>query len=256
VKAVAMPKLPPPPAAPQQLRLGVGVHPAPLALGGDQVDGDQVVHGQAVPAHQVAQPAAQGEAADAGVAHDPGRGGQPEPLGGAVQLAQQDAAGGADGALRRVDPDGPHQRQVDHQPAVDDGVAGHGVAAAPDRDRQVVVAGEADRPDHVVGPGAAGDQYRAAVDGAVPDPAGLLVALLARPQQRAPEAGAQPGLGRPPGRGGPGRDRCGNVGHDEVPCSSGAGGRRPRRGRWHGPAGPGSSSSELVGPRRPGRIGP
>jgi hypothetical protein len=119
---------------PEQLRLGLGVDPQPLAVGGDQVDRAQVVDGQAEPAHGVPEAAAQGQPADAGVADDPGRGGQPEPLGGAVQLAQQDSAGGAGRAALRVDPDGLHRRQVDHQPTVDDRVAGHGVPAAADRD--------------------------------------------------------------------------------------------------------------------------
>ena len=43
----------------------------------------------------------------------------------------------------------------------------------------------------VVGAGAARDQRRAAVDRAVPDPPGLVVALLAGPQQRAAELSAQ-----------------------------------------------------------------
>src|SRR4029453_1797971 len=58
---------------------------------------------------------------------------------------------------------------------------------------QVLLAGEAHGHGDVVGAGAAGDQGRAPVDGAVPDPAGLVVALLPRPQQGPGEAGAQPG---------------------------------------------------------------
>jgi hypothetical protein len=204
------------PQPPEQLGLGVGVHPQPVPVGGHQVHRQQVVHGQAMLAHQVAQPTTQSQPTDPGVADDPGRDGQPEPLGGPVQLAQQDAAGGPGDAGRRVDPDRLHQRQVDHQPAVHHRVPGHGMAAAPHRHRQVVFAGEADRLEDIVGPGAAGDQGRPAVDGAVPDPPGLLVALLPGPQQRPPESG---------------RDRCGQVGHRLFPCSSGAGGRRLDTGR-------------------------
>ena len=142
-----------------------------LAVGGDQVGPEEVVHGQAEPAHGVSEPAAKGQPADPGVADDPGRGGQPELLGGPVQLAQQHPPGGAGGAAA----------PVDH------GVAGDGVATAPDRGRQVALAGEPDGQGHVVGAGAAGDQGRAPVDGPVPDPAGLVVALLTRPQQRPTE---------------------------------------------------------------------
>ena len=158
-----------------------------LAVGGDQVDPEEVVHGQAEPAHGVSEPAAKGQPADPGVADDPGRGGQPELLGGPVQLAQQHPPGGAGGAAAGIDPDRLHQRQVDHHAPVDHGVAGDGVATAPDRGRQVALAGEPDGQGHVVGAGAAGDQGRAPVDGPVPDPAGLVVALLTRPQQRPTE---------------------------------------------------------------------
>jgi hypothetical protein len=39
---------------PEQLGLGLGIGVHPLALGGDDVHGEQVVHRQAVLAHQVA----------------------------------------------------------------------------------------------------------------------------------------------------------------------------------------------------------
>ena len=82
-----MPKLPPPPRRPQNSSgslLGVDVQP--LALGGDQVDRAQVVDGQPVPAHQVAEAAAERQPADPDVADRPAGGGQPVPLGGEVQL--------------------------------------------------------------------------------------------------------------------------------------------------------------------------
>jgi hypothetical protein len=184
-----------PPAAaqpPEQLRLGLRVDAEPPRVGGDQLDGAKVVHGQAEPAHQVPEAAAEGQPADPGVAHDPGRDGQPEPLGRAVQLPQQHPTGRADRTGGGIDPDGPHRRQVDHQPAVAHRLPGHRVPAATRRHQQVVLPGEADRLDHVVGAGAAGDQRRPPVDRPVPDTPRLLVPLLAGPEQRAPEAAAQP----------------------------------------------------------------
>ena len=64
--------------------------------------------------------------------------------------------------------------------------------AAPDRDSGRPARGRTGPPPHVVGAGAPGDQRRPAVDRAVPDPPGLVVTLLAGPQQRAAEAPAQP----------------------------------------------------------------
>ena len=61
-----MPKLPPPPRRPQNSSGSLlGVDAQPFAVGGDEVDGAQVVDGEPVPAHQVAEPAAERQPADA-----------------------------------------------------------------------------------------------------------------------------------------------------------------------------------------------
>ena len=187
-----MPKLPPPPRSPHSSSGSVaGVDAQAFAVGGDQVGGPQVVDGQPVPAHQMPEPAAERHPADPGGADRAAGGGQAVPLGGEVQLGPGQAAGGPRGPCRGVDRHRLELRQVDHDAAVADAVPHHGVAAAADRDRQVALAGEPDRLLDVVGAGAAGDQRGLPVDRAVPDPAGLGVALLARSQQRAAEAVAQ-----------------------------------------------------------------
>jgi hypothetical protein len=62
------------------------------------------------------------------------------------------------------------------------------VAAASHRHQQVVGTGEVDCRDDIGGPGAAGDERRVAVDHAVPDFAGVIVALVARTQEWATQA--------------------------------------------------------------------
>ena len=176
---------------PEQLRLGLGVDVHPLAVGGHEVDGEQVVDGQAVLAHEVPEPAAERQPADAGVADDPAGGGEPELLGGAVELAPEDAAGRARGARRRVDRIAfISERSIITPPSQ---TAWPATAWPPPRTETSRSRSRAKRTavDDVVGAGAAGDQRRAAVDRAVPDPAGLVVAFLARPQQRAAEPRAQ-----------------------------------------------------------------
>jgi hypothetical protein len=56
-------------------------------------------------AHEPADAAAEGEAGDSGMGHDPAGGGQPEPLGCLVQLAPEQARLRPGAALGRVDPD-------------------------------------------------------------------------------------------------------------------------------------------------------
>ena len=70
-------------------------------------------------------------------------------------------------------------RQVDDQPVVDAAEPGTVVAAAADGDRQLVVAPEVDRRDHVADVGAARDQQRPLVDHGVVERAGLVIVRVA-----------------------------------------------------------------------------
>ena len=78
-----------------------------------------------------------------------------------VELAPRHAALRLHRAPRAVDPDALHRREVDHQAAVADGVAGDVVTAPADGHQQMVGPREIDRPDHVGGTGAPRDQQRA-----------------------------------------------------------------------------------------------
>src|SRR5262249_39108908 len=105
-----------------------------IGAGGDQLadvvtaDGrHQVVAGEAEAAHQGAEVAAEGEAADAGRGDDAAGGRQAERLGLAVELAPVGAPLGSGGAPCRVDPDPVQPPEVDQQGALGDGLAGHAV---------------------------------------------------------------------------------------------------------------------------------
>jgi hypothetical protein len=165
--------------APEELGLAVGGRAHPLAAGGDEVDGAQVVDGKAMAAHEVAEAAAEREPADPGVADHAAGGGEPGTLRGVVELAPQHAARRTRGARLRVHPHRLHERQVDHHAVVGDGVAGDGMTAATDGDAQVLLAREAHGGGDVVGAGAARDERGPAVDRAVPHAPGFVVALLA-----------------------------------------------------------------------------
>jgi hypothetical protein len=82
--------------------------------------------------------------------------------------------------------DAAHLREVDHQAAVVDCVAGNVVAAALDRDEQVLLAREVDGVDDIGCAAALHDQRRSTVDQTVPDRARLVVARIAGSQNRSP----------------------------------------------------------------------
>ena len=163
------------PQPPEQVGVLVLVGHHELAVGGDHVAGAEGVDGEAELAHEVADAAAQGQAADAGVADEAAGGGQPEGLGLPVEMGVEAAALDLDRPGLGVDPRSGHCRQVDHQPVVAHGVAGDGVPAAPDGRVEALVAAEADGGDDVGHARAAGDQRRPALDVAVPDLADLVV---------------------------------------------------------------------------------
>ena len=182
------PKLPPPPRSAQN-RSGCSSSDArsELAVGRDDLGGEEVVDREAVLAHEPADATAEGEPGDAGVAHDAAGGGQTVRLRLVVDVAPQRTTLHPGRAVGGVDPHGPHRREVDDDPVVANGGAGHVVASAPYGDLQVVVAGETHGRDHVGGPDASGDQARAPVDGAVPDCSGGVVVGVVGTDQLASE---------------------------------------------------------------------
>src|SRR5262249_26123756 len=66
------------------------------------------------------------------------------------------------------------------------------VAAAPDRYQELVRAREIDGLDHIGDPSTTGDEGGLAVDHAIPDGAGLIIAGVARTEQWATQAGLEP----------------------------------------------------------------
>ena len=92
---------------------------------------------------------------------------------------------------RGIDSDALHRREVDHQPAVAERVPADAVATGADRDQQIALAREAHRRDHIGHARAAGDAGRMAVNRAIPDPAGSVVAGAGRQQQLSAERSAE-----------------------------------------------------------------
>ena len=174
--------------AEEQVRVLVGAGAHDVAVGGHDGGGDQVVCGQAVHALEPARPRAEREAGDAGVRDAAAGDGEPVRLGGGVELRPGEARPGAHGARGQVDLDPLERAHVDDEPVVDDAVAGAGVAAGADGDRQCLLAPVAQRGGDVARVADLGDQRGAAVNGAVEDGACVVVAVVAGGQDRPGEA--------------------------------------------------------------------
>ena len=160
---------------PEQVRVLLGRGDARLAVCGHDADRQQVVDRQAELAAEPAHPTSERQATHARVAHQPGRGGQSERLGGGVHVAEQRATTHLDSAGVGIDLDVVDAAQVDHDRVVHDARTGHAVSAAADRDGMAVLGGEPDHRSYVGLVGAPGDQERAAVDAGVPDAPAVVV---------------------------------------------------------------------------------
>ena len=136
---------------------------------------EEVVDAQPELACQVADAAAEREPPDPGGRDDSARSCQAVLAGGLVDLPPRAPAAHPNGARVGVNLDFFQQREVDHHSAVARAQPGAVVAAAADRDQQVMIAGERDRPRHVSEARAACDQGGPLVDHRVVDRARLRV---------------------------------------------------------------------------------
>ena len=163
---------------PEQVLVVLGAGRDDLAIGGDDLDRQQVVDGQSVLAHQPAFPTAQGQPGNARAGDHPAGGGEPVTGRGPVEFLPGNPALRPYGPLRRVDPDPLHRSKVDHQAAVRDSQACDVVPAAAHRYLGRLLAADDDRVLNIRDGAAPGDKRGALVDQTVVDPPGLLVARL------------------------------------------------------------------------------
>jgi hypothetical protein len=166
---------------PEQLVVRVRAGMDHRAIGGHDLGAEQVVAGQAVLRGQVADSAAEGETGHTRRAHHATRRDEAEGLGRGVEVEPGRAA------LRPGDPclavhfDAAHQREVDHEPAVEHAVTGRIVATAPHGHLEAVRPGVVEGCRHVGGAEAADDHRRPAVDERVEAAARSVIAGVAGP---------------------------------------------------------------------------
>jgi hypothetical protein len=149
-----------------------------FAVGGDELDGQQVVECQTVFAHQPPQPAAEGQPGDTGGRHDTARHGQAVQLGLSVQFSPSNAALCMHRAASDIHTDTPHRRQVDHQPVLDRGSACDVVTAASNGDFQIKLTRQVYDIGNVGHTPTTSNQRRPLVNQAVMNLSCLIVALV------------------------------------------------------------------------------
>jgi hypothetical protein len=130
------------------------------AVGRHDIHREQVVDGKAILAAQPTLSPAEGQRGNAGRRDGADRRCEAEGLCLAIQLAPKHPRLGTDRPRDGIDADALHARQVEHQAAVTDSLAGDIMPTASYRDEAVVRACELHRSDDIGRPGAAGDQRR------------------------------------------------------------------------------------------------
>jgi len=148
------------------------------AVGGDDLHGEEVVAGETPLAAKQAHATPQREAGHPGRRYLTTRGHQAVELRLCVHVAPVRARPDAGRSHRRVDPNGLHRREVDHQAAVAEGVAGNVVAPAAHRQKEVVLAREVDRGDDIANAETASDERRLLVNKPVPQRTGFPITFV------------------------------------------------------------------------------
>ena len=159
-----------------------------LPIRGDHIAGNQAVDREPKAAHEMTDPAAQSQPANASVSNDAASHGQPEGLGLVINVPPHTAALCPDHAGDRINPHPGHRGEVDHHSVITQRVSCYGVPAASHSDRHLPLSSEPHCSQDIRRPFTAGDHGRPALDVAVPDLPGPLVAVVARFQHRSQES--------------------------------------------------------------------
>jgi hypothetical protein len=173
---------------PEQIGVLVGRGAPHRPVGHDDFCRLQVVEGQAVFRHQPPEAAAERQSGDASGADDAAGGGQTVKLGFTIELFPEDAALRACCALRGIDVDALHRREIDHQAVINRGASTDVVTAAAYGDFEVQRTGELDGLRDVGGAPASRDDLGPLVDQPVVNLTRVVVPGIRRLQQLAGKA--------------------------------------------------------------------
>jgi hypothetical protein len=176
---------------PEQVRIFVGARRNELPVGQYDVRSQQIVDGEAVPARQIPDSPAQGEAGHSGSGNGSGRRSHAECMRRMVHFAPDASSIYAHGLCGRVHANAFHARQIDHHSVVACSETSAVVPASADGGKHVALSAEPHRRDHVGNVCASRYQARAFVDHAVIHFARGLVRRIVRLDQLPSERAIQ-----------------------------------------------------------------
>jgi len=145
------------------------------AVGSDDVEGRDIVAGEAEAPPEAAEAATERQSRCAGVRNRARRGREPEGCAFVIELTEQRSGFEIRALCTGIHAHALHGLQIDDQPALARRFSGQAVPSRTHRCEQPVLACEVDGAPHVGGAGAAGDQRRMPVEDRVPDPASRIV---------------------------------------------------------------------------------
>src|SRR5262249_51657548 len=144
----------------------------------DNIRLEKVVDREAVLAREIPSAPAEGEARDTGGRDDAKGHGQPERVRGVIDVARRAASIHPNGSRCRIHAYTFHHREVNHQSVGAAAEPGAVVAAAGDRDEEILVAAEVHRGDDVGDVHAARNQPQPLVDHAVVKSTGSVIVSI------------------------------------------------------------------------------
>jgi len=167
------------PERPKEIGLGLFCDVEHRAVCGYELNGEQIVGGEAVAAQQPAEAPAECEARNPGRRDRAAGDGEPMHSRLSVELRPEDASLCTHRPCLWVDVRALHLGEIDHQAAIGDAAPGNVVSTTPDRDLQTRLARESHRSADVCDAAAPCDQRGPLVDEPIVDEAGGFVAVVA-----------------------------------------------------------------------------
>ena len=174
--------------SPEQIGVFGLTCPAKLAIRRDHLNRQQIVDGHAVLATQPTITTTGCQAANPGCGHDPGRNCKTKSLGLMINVAESCSALNPSHPCLRIDAYAVHQRQVDHQSSITDGITRRAVTTPANRGQKAILTRKIHALNDVGHAGATRNQGWAFVDHAIENASRFVVSTVLRGENFAPDS--------------------------------------------------------------------